>query len=245
MISILVLPFVTGLISSLGHCLGMCGGLVAVYSARRAAVSNATGVRPTIIARIGALVPLHAGRIMTYAVLGGLIGLVGSLLDKAGSSVGWQGVFSIVVGVAMIVVALSLLRVLPPIEVALASITGSASPARHMRALSEKRSLVASCGLGVLWGFLPCGLVFAMLVVAAGTHTAWGGSLTMLAFGLGTVPTLLGFGLVANLVGPRLRGRLQSLAGALILLFAVQTILRGLAAANVIPSLTIGAVMLW
>jgi sulfite exporter TauE/SafE len=67
----------------------------------------------------------------------------------------------------------------------------------------------------------------------------------MLAFGLGTVPTLLGFGLAANLLSPRLRGRLQLVAGLLILLFAVQTILRGLAAANVIPSLIIGPVMLW
>jgi sulfite exporter TauE/SafE len=62
---------------------------------------------------------------------------------------------------------------------------------------------------------------------------------------LGTVPTLLGFGLAANLLSPQLRGRLQFYAGILILLFAIQTILRGLAAANVIPSLIIGPVMLW
>ena len=59
------------------------------------------------------------------------------------------------------------------------------------------------------------------------------------------MPTLLGFGLAANLLSPQLRGRLQLFAGLLILLFAIQTILRGLAAANVIPSLIIGPVMLW
>ena len=84
-----------------------------------------------------------------------------------------------------------------------------------------------------------------MLVLAARTQTIWGGALTMLAFGLGTIPTLLGFGLAANLLSPKLRGRLQTFAGVLILLFAVQTILRGLAVANLIPSLVIGPVMLW
>jgi sulfite exporter TauE/SafE len=116
---------------------------------------------------------------------------------------------------------------------------------KRMRSLFGKRGLAANLGLGILWGFLPCGLVFAMLVVAAQTQSLWGGALTMLAFGLGTVPTLLGFSLATNLLSPQLRGRLQFFAGILILLFAAQTILRGLAAANIIPSLIIGPVMLW
>jgi sulfite exporter TauE/SafE len=84
-----------------------------------------------------------------------------------------------------------------------------------------------------------------MLVLAARAGTLTGGALTMLAFGLGTIPTLLGFGLAANLLSPQLRGRLTSVAAVLLMLFAVQTILRGLAVANVIPSFSIGQVMLW
>jgi uncharacterized protein len=244
-ISGLVVAFLTGLISSFGHCLGMCGGIVAIYSARQPVLVATDGTRPSIFVRIGTLAPVHAGRITTYMLLGALIGLAGSLLDRVGGLMGWQGIFSIVVGIAMIVVALSLMGVLPPIEVVLSSVTGHASPMKHMRGLLGKRSVAANWGLGILWGFLPCGLVFAMLVVAAGTHTLWGGALTMLAFGLGTVPTLLGFGLAANLLSPQLRGRLQFFAGLVILLFAIQTILRGLAAANVIHSLVIGPVMLW
>lgn len=241
----LALAFVTGLISSFGHCLGMCGGIVAIYSARQPVLVTTGDTRPSILAHVGTLSPLHIGRITTYTFLGALIGLAGSLLEQVGGLVGWQGIFSIIVGIAMIAIALSLMGVLPPIEVALASITGGASPMKRMRGLFGRRSLAATLGLGILWGFLPCGLVFAMLVVSASTQTLWGGALTMLAFGLGTVPTLLGFGLAANLLSPQLRGRLQLFAGLLILLFAVQTILRGLAAANVIPSLIIGPVMLW
>jgi uncharacterized protein len=243
--STLVLAFVTGVISSFGHCLGMCGGIVILYSTRQPALAASGAARPPVISRIAALAPLHAGRIMTYVILGTLIGLAGSLLDQVSGLVGWQGIFSIAVGIAMIVVALSLLKVLPPIEVALASVTGHASPMKRMRGLFGKRSLAATLALGIMWGFLPCGLVFAMLVVAAGTHNPLGGALTMLAFGLGTVPTLLGFGLAANMISPQLRGRLQSFAGVLILLFAAQTVMRGLAAAGVVSPLIIGPVMLW
>ncbi len=245
LISNLLLAFVTGLISSFGHCLGMCGGIVAIYSARQPVLATTDGTRPSLLTRIGALTPVHIGRIMTYTILGALIGLVGSLLDQVSGLVGWQGLFSVLVGLAMIAVSLSLMGVLPPIEMALASIRGGTSPMKRMRSLFGKRGFWSNWGLGILWGFLPCGLVFAMLVVAARTETLWGGALTMLAFGLGTVPTLLGFGLAANLLSPKIRGRLTFYAGILILLFAVQTILRGLAAANIIPSLIIGPVMLW
>jgi len=245
LISNLALAFFTGLISSFGHCLGMCGGIVAIYSARQAAQAKADGKQPGILARIGSLAPVHIGRITTYTIFGAVIGLAGSLLNQAGGLVGWQGAFSILVGLAMFVVSLSLMGILPPIELALASVSQKVSPMTRMRGLFGKRSFLSSWTLGFFWGFLPCGLVFAMLVVAARTQSVWGGALTMLAFGLGTIPTLLGFGLAANLLSPKLRGRLQYFAAALIMLFAIQTILRGLAVANLIPSFSYGQVMLW
>lgn len=245
LLSNLALAFVTGLISSFGHCLGMCGGIVAIYSARQAAQANAAGIKSGVWARIVSFLPIHLGRITTYTFFGALIGLAGSLLDQASGLMGWQGAFSVLVGLAMLLVSLSLMGILPPVEMALASLMGNNSPMTRMRGLFGKRSFFSTLTLGILWGFLPCGLVFAMLVVAARTQTVWGGALTMLAFGLGTVPTLLGFGLAANILSPRLRGGLTKFAALLIMLFAVQTILRGLAVANLIPSLIIGPVMLW
>ncbi len=244
LINNLILAFITGLVSSFGHCLGMCGGIVAIYSARQAALQP-DGSKPGLLTRIGSLAPVHLGRISTYVVFGALIGLASSLLDRVSGLMGLQGLFSVLVGAAMFAVALSLLGVLPPVETALATLMGNATPMSRMRTLFGKQGFWSNWLVGVLWGFLPCGLVFAMLVTAAGTQTIWGGALTMFVFGLGTVPTLLGFGLAANLLSPSLRGRLQSLAAWLILLFAVQTILRGLAVANLIPSVTFGPVMLW
>ena len=216
-INTLILAFATGIMGSFGHCLGMCSGIVAIYSARQPALATTAGIRPSIFTRIRMLLPLQIGRIITYTFLGAVIGVAGSLLDQAGGLVGWQGLFSVIVGVAMILIVLSLMRVLPPIEFVFFSITGGASPMKRMRGLFNQHNFVATLGLGSLWGLLPCGLVFAMLVLAAGVHTWWGGGLTMLTFGMGTLPTLLGFGLAANLINPKLRGRMQFFAGCLIL----------------------------
>jgi sulfite exporter TauE/SafE len=241
----LALAFVTGLISSFGHCLGMCGGIVAIYSARQAAQTPPGESQTGILSRIISFLPLHLGRITTYTFFGALIGLAGSLLDQAGGMMGWQGLFSVIVGIIMLLVSLSLMGALPPIEATLVTLTKGNTPMTRMRGLFGKRSFWSTLTLGILWGFLPCGLVFAMLVLAARVETFWGGALTMLAFGLGTVPTLVGFGLAANLLSPKLRGGLQSFAAILLMLFAVQTVLRGLAVANIIPSLSFGQVMLW
>jgi sulfite exporter TauE/SafE len=145
-INTLVVAFVTGLISSFGHCLGMCGGIVAIYSARQAALVPPDAAPPSILTRIRKLLPLHLGRIITYTILGALIGLAGSLLDRLGGMVGWQGIFSIIVGIAMIAVALSLMGVLPPIEAALVSVTGGASPMKRMRGLFSQHSFAAPFG---------------------------------------------------------------------------------------------------
>ena len=245
LLSNLALAFVTGLISSFGHCLGMCGGIVAIYSARQATQTPAGESQPGMMARIVSFLPLHLGRITTYTFFGALIGLAGSLLDQAGGMMGWQGLFSVIVGIIMLLVSLSLMGVLPPIEATLVTLTKGNTPVTRMRGLFSKRSFWSTLTLGILWGFLPCGLVFAMLVLAARVGTFWGGALTMLAFGLCTVPTLVGFGLAANLLSPKLRGGLQSFAAILLMLFAVQTVLRGLAVANIIPSFSYGQVMLW
>jgi sulfite exporter TauE/SafE len=236
----LVLAFVTGVISSFGHCIGMCGGIVAIYSARRPAATNSSWLM-----RGTALVPVHLGRVITYTLLGAAMGLAGALLEQAGAFVGWQGGLSILVGIVMLMIGLSLMGILPPVEAVVASVTGAASPMKRMRGFFGDAGVGSSIAIGLLWGLLPCGLVYAMLVNAASTQTIYGGALTMMAFGLGTIPTLLGFGLASGAIAPQLRGNLMKVAAVLVLLFGVQAILRGLGIMHFIPPLTIGPFVLW
>jgi len=101
-------------------------------------------------------------------------------------------------------------------------------------------------GLGMAWGFLPCGLVLAALLAAAVADSPLLGGLTMLVFGLSTLPLTWGMGLLARRPGwqtavPHLR-----LVGAMaVVLFGVQMSLRGLAMWGWVSHLHVGSVMLW
>lgn len=232
--------FLTGLMSSLGHCIGMCGSLVAAHAlsgqrdpSRRVRVLG----QPTLL--------LHTGRLTTYAMLGVAMGSVGALLDLMGSATGWQGLLSIVAGLAMLFISLRLSGVLPAGEIAPTFLFRSLRVGSRLAELRRGRGAWSSLGAGLLWGLLPCGLVFAMLVNAAATGNGVSGALVMVAFGLGTVPALVGFGLVATRLGVQFRQRLLRFAAVPVLFLAVQSILRGLAAAGVLSSVVIGGVMLW
>ena len=87
-------------------------------------------------------------------------------------------------------------------------------------------------GLGVVLGFIPCGLVYAVGAKAAATQSIVGGMLTMLFFGLGTFPAMVLLGLTANLFSNKLRSRLYKIAAFMVIVLAILTILRGIDALN-------------
>jgi hypothetical protein len=99
--------------------------------------------------------------------------------------------------------------------------------------------------LGMLWGLLPCGLVLTALLAAAVAGSPGQGALTMLAFGLGTWPALLGMGWVAQHGLPRAIPWPRQAAALIVLLFGTQMLLRGLATWGWVNHLRVGGVMLW
>ncbi|MCL5108016.1 MAG: sulfite exporter TauE/SafE family protein [Chloroflexi bacterium] len=236
----LLVSFVTGLLGSLGHCIGMCGSIVAAYALSRRPAQNAD-----IGTRLRAPLALHAGRLTTYGLLGAGMGVAGSLVDLMANAAGWQGLLSIVAGLMMLFVGLRLVGLLPSGEIAPTVLFRSLRVGERLARLLRDQSPWSSLGIGLLWGLFPCGLVFAMLVNAAATGSALGGASAMLAFGLGTVPALLGLSLVTAKIAVQFRQRLLRFAALPVLLLAVQAILRGLAAEGLISSLIIGGVMLW
>jgi sulfite exporter TauE/SafE len=89
-------------------------------------------------------------------------------------------------------------------------------------------SPAAPIALGVFNAFLPCQLIYAFAAAAAATQSVVAGMLTMLAFGLGTVPAMLALGITRVLAEARMRARLSLVAGALVVVFGAFTVLRGL-----------------
>ena len=146
---------------------------------------------------LGLHLAYNAGRTLTYMLLGSVAGLAGGAMGWVGKLAGLEDTASIVAGAAMVLTALVLLGY----GLGVNRWKGFALPARFLRPVGKlisASSAPAKFALGILMGFLPCGLVYAALMRAIGAATAAGGALTMLAFGVGTSAALIAVGLGAS-----------------------------------------------
>lgn len=212
------LPLLTALLMGLlgsVHCVGMCGGIVGMLS-----FSLPQTLRPR------QLLPYHlaysSGRIFSYSLAGALAGGLGALLGASAPLRHTQMALYILAGVMMLLVGLYLAGWAPMV----ARIERLGQPLwRRLEPLGRRfmppRRPLHALGLGAVWGWLPCGLVYSALIMALSTASALRGGLLMLAFGLGTLPTLLAMGSVAGLLQKQLQRRwLRRLAGLLMIAFA-------------------------
>jgi len=223
--SALIAAFLAGLLGGL-HCLAMCGGYVAALAAGREQV-------PTVILPARTLffrqVIAHAGRVVTYAALGALFGAAGGAALGA-SWVPVQRSLYAAANVLLLILAAGVARGVSPFqwfERAGLALYAALLPAA--RPLAGRTSAASRFGLGVLWGFTPCGLVYGVLPVAMLSGSAADGALVMLLFGLGTLPNLLAAGLLLGR-GQRVLARpaVRYAAGALIGAFALFGLYRAL-----------------
>lgn len=189
--------FVAGLAGSLVHCVAMCGPFVlgqVIGDVERAPARTYGEWRRLAGA---ALVPYHLGRTTTYTLLGAIAGQATALFAST-STFGWlSGGLLVVAACLMIVQALGL-------ALGGAGALGNVF-ARLAAPLAAAHGSAARYGLGVVLGFLPCGLLYGALAAAGGTASAIEGALAMAAFALGTVPALV----VAGWGGLMMRRRLR------------------------------------
>lgn len=207
---------VASLVGSL-HCVGMCGGFVAFYSAG----ANETGLQR--------LVPhgaYHLGRLITYSAWGLLAGSLGALLDVAGHAVGIGRIAAVIAGLVMVIWGLAILASKLGVPWALPRLPPlwGAWVSKQLARLVEKPPTVRALLLGLASTLLPCGFLYAFVITAAGTGTAFGGALVMLAFWLGTVPLLFGLGLGIEQVGTRLRQHVPAVTALLMVGLGVYTV---------------------
>ena len=180
--------FAAGLLGGV-HCAGMCGGMSAALSAAS---------RGPALARIAAF---NAGRIGSYAAAGMLAGSVGGIAAVAVPLHAAQAALLLLSAVFMVLLGLYVAgwsAWLMRVERAGGSLWRRLSPllARLFPLDTHAKALAA----GALWGWIPCGLVYSMLVLALASGGAGRGALVMAAFGLGTLPALLAAGMAAQRV---------------------------------------------
>jgi sulfite exporter TauE/SafE len=214
------LAFTTGLIGGFGHCIGMCGPLVA-SSALHSAVSG----RASFGDRFVPQALYNIGRITTYGAVGAVMGIAGSFVNVATRLAGIQNGVMIAAGLIMAVMGLSLLGIMGG--------TGWLEQHNTLVLALTKKIFTSRSGwkympLGLVMGLLPCGLSYTVFIAAAGTGAPLAGTFTMLAFGAGTVPALAIFGIVVSYFGSRLRARMQKAGGAVVVAMGLYYIVKGI-----------------
>jgi sulfite exporter TauE/SafE len=200
------MALITGLLGS-GHCIGMCGGIVTALSL------SDNGRRSGLSFHL----LYNAGRLATYGLIGFLAGRLGSAIAYTDAFAGVSR--SLLVASDLLVIFLGLGTAglfarftLQRLEFA-GPMRAMASAVQGMRALPPA---IAALPLGLLFGFLPCGFLYAVAISAAQSADPLQGALVLLAFGLGTAPSLLLFGKAAQWLGVRARARLLQGAGIMV-----------------------------
>ena len=201
---------IIGLSSSL-HCMGMCGPLALAIPIKR----------NTRLQVLGGILQYNLGRISTYALLGALIGLIGLTADTLGV-LQWISIFS---GIFMILFAWKkwFARVFEP----KLSITGlNRFISFGMGSLLHGNSPFKLVLLGALNGLLPCGMVYLGLVNALLSGNSIGGAISMVFFGLGTLPAMIIVGFAANRIS--FNTKLLKLVPIILTITGVLVVLRGM-----------------
>lgn len=205
--------FIFGLVSSL-HCLGMCGPIAMMLPVDRLNPHK----------KAFQVLTYHAGRLTAYASIGLLFGALGRGLYLAGV----QQNLSVAIGILMLLTVLIPQQTLARYNFSQPLFQLISRVKSAMGAQFKNRSFKSFFTIGLLNGFLPCGMVYVALFGAMAMQSVPMGVAFMLLFGLGTVPLMSGVAYVSQSFSPALRNRIQRIIPYTVSLLAVLFILRGL-----------------
>ncbi len=225
----LFLILALGFLGSFGHCVGMCGPLTVAFSLTPGQSAPTKWQQQLIFHSL-----LNLGRISSYALVGAGIGAVGSVMVASGQLAGidsWlrQGL-AIATGWLLIWIGLTQVApgVLPRIPLLHPLLQGGIHNrlTSTMVRLSFQETWWTPLLLGMAWGLIPCGFLYVAQLKAAESGNLWVGLATMLAFGLGTVPAMVGIGFSSSRLSADRRSQLFRVGGWVTLAIGILTLLR-------------------
>lgn len=210
--------FIVGIIASLSTCMAVVGGLLLSMSATFAREGDK--VRPQVY--------FHIGRLVSFFLLGGLIGALGSAFQLDGTG---TFVIGMIVGLIMLILGINLLDVFPVFKKLQPSMPKFLS-SRALQVTNLNHTLTPLL-VGIATFFLPCGFTQSMQIFTLSTGNFLQGGLTMLAFALGTLPVLALISFSSfSVQNSRHSGVFFKSAGLIVILFALFNILNSMAAAG-------------
>ena len=211
--------FVIGLITSV-HCIAMCGGINLSQTLQKDTSTEISKImfRNTL--------EYNIGRVVSYTVIGGVLGAVGALAGIGSSlqtSTLFQGILKLFAGIIMVVMGVNMLGIFP----------GLRRLAVHIPNFNKKtkqksgRKLRTPFFIGLCNGLMPCGPLQSMQVVALASGNPLTGALSMLCFSLGTVPLMLGFGSAVSMLGKRFTRQVLKAGAILVMVMGLSMMVQG------------------
>ena len=222
--SLYAIFFITGLTVGFGHCIGMCGPIVVSFSLH---LKGRRVIVPHLFYNIG--------RIATYTVLGGILGITGSFTGFISNIVTLQKGVMIFTGLIIVIMGLAMSGWIP-LKPIFGDYRSEGLISKWFQRLSAYKSSVIYLPLGLLLGLLPCGPVYTALIAAArvgmeGTGPWQGlfaGMGLMLSFGLGTIPSLLIVGRLTGFDWFRSRQIIIKVSSLLMVVVGIYFVVRGI-----------------
>ena len=211
--------FFIGVLTSL-HCVAMCGGInlsVCVKYSEGTGNTRFDKLRPSIL--------YNMGRVISYTIVGGIVGGIGSVLSFSGTA---KGIVAILSGIFMVIMGLNMLNIFPALRK-----LNPRMPKIFSRKVHENSSSRGPLIVGLVNGLMPCGPLQAMQIYALGTGSIAAGALSMFLFSLGTVPLMFGFGAISSFLSSKFTHRMMKVSAVLVLVLGIIMMNRGLVLSGV------------
>lgn len=214
--------FVIGIITSV-HCIAMCGGINLSQCIRQKAQESDDDGRLTSFCPALAY---NLGRVLSYTATGFVLGLLGFLIGggaEIGLSTFLQGILKIIAGLFMVIMGINMLGLFPWLR----KFTICMPRVLVRRIGKKKAESERPFIVGILNGFMPCGPLQSMWIVALATGNPFTGALTMLLFSLGTVPLMLGLGSIVLALGKKFTDKVMTVGAVLVVVLGLAMLSQG------------------
>lgn len=212
--------FVVGLLTSL-HCIAMCGGINLSQCVSYKQVDNPSNklskLKPSLL--------YNCGRVVSYTIIGGIVGALGSVISFSGAA---KGIIAIISGLFMIIMGLNMLNIFPWLRK-----LNPRMPRIFGNKIHNNNGRYGPFFVGILNGLMPCGPLQAMQIYALGTGSFFAGAISMFLFSLGTVPLMFGFGAISSFISGKFTHKMLKVSAMLVMILGIVMVNRGLALSGV------------
>ncbi len=221
---------IIGLLTSV-HCVAMCGGICLSQCVPK---SQSADYQPSRFETIRPSLLYNLGRVISYTVIGGIVGGIGSLVSFSGTI---KGIVQLIAGIFMVIMGLNMLNVFPGLRK-----FNPRMPKIFAKTIYAKRMSNSPLYIGILNGLMPCGPLQAMQLYALSTGSPVKGAISMFLFSAGTFPLMFLFGALSSFMNKKFSGKLMKASAVLVVILGMFMFSNGISLSGIsIPSFPIGS----